>query len=179
MLETRDGEPLAVGRKTRTISPALRRALKRRDGGCRFPGCVNTRFVDGHHIVHWADGGETSLDNLVLLCRHHHTLLHEGGYGVVREGHDFVFWRADGTIVPRVNDVQLRGDLAELMAWQREIGIDANTTIPNWDGCRPDYGYITEVLCYRRHYFDRQRATYAPADSRLSSNARDASTSEL
>src|SRR5262245_50782297 len=159
MLETRDGEPLAVGRKTRTISAALRRALKRRDGGCRFPGCVNTRFVDGHHIVHWADGGETSLDNLVLLCRHHHTLLHEGGYGVVREGREFVFWRTDGSIVPRVNDVQLRGDVAELMTRQREIGIDATTTVPNWDGGRPDYGYITEVLCYRRQYFEAQRAT--------------------
>jgi hypothetical protein len=58
----------------------MRRALRVRDKGCRFPGCTNTRFVDGHHIQHWADGGETSLDNLVMLCRHHHHLVHEGGF---------------------------------------------------------------------------------------------------
>ena len=58
----------------------MRRALKARDDGCRFPGCNSHRFCDGHHIVHWRDGGETSLDNLVLLCRHHHRLVHEGGF---------------------------------------------------------------------------------------------------
>ena len=84
ILESGSGEPLDVGRKTRVIPPAIHRALKRRDRGCRFPGCVNTRFVDGHHIRHWADGGATCLDNLVLLCRHHHRLLHEGC--ILREG---------------------------------------------------------------------------------------------
>ena len=58
----------------------MRRALLNRDKRCRFPGCTNTRSVDGHHVRHWADGGETSLDNLVLLCRHHHHLVHEGGF---------------------------------------------------------------------------------------------------
>ncbi len=62
------GEILDVGRRTRTISPALRRALVARDRQCRFPGCDNRR-VDAHHIEHWADGGRTALDNLVLLCR--------------------------------------------------------------------------------------------------------------
>jgi hypothetical protein len=78
--EDTDGEPLSVGRKTRSIPPAIRRALWLRDGGCRFPGCTHDRFVDGHHIVHWADGGVTSMDNLILLCRHHHRLVHEGGF---------------------------------------------------------------------------------------------------
>jgi len=78
--EGENGEPLSIGRKTRSIPPAMRRALRFRDGGCRFPGCTNDKFVDGHHIHHWADGGETSLDNLVLLCRHHHHLVHEGGF---------------------------------------------------------------------------------------------------
>jgi len=58
----------------------MRRALRIRDEGCRFPGCTNDKFVDGHHIQHWADGGKTNLDNLVLLCRHHHHLVHEGGF---------------------------------------------------------------------------------------------------
>ncbi len=77
-----DGAPLSVGRRSRTIPPALRRALRARDGGCRFPGCTHQRFVDAHHITHWADGGETSIDNLIHLCRRHHRLIHEGGYSV-------------------------------------------------------------------------------------------------
>jgi len=115
VLESGDGEPLDVGRKTRVIPPAIRRALKRRDGGCRFPGCNRTKFVDGHHIEHWADGGETRLDNLVSVCRHHHGLLHEGGYSVVKHGAEFHFFRADGLRVPEVNDHLKPGELdAEL-----------------------------------------------------------------
>ena len=72
---------LDVGRKTRTIPPALRRALEIRDGGCRFPGC-GLRFTDAHHIRHWADGGETKLSNTLLLCRFHHRAVHEEGYRV-------------------------------------------------------------------------------------------------
>ncbi|MDP2955017.1 MAG: DUF222 domain-containing protein [Longimicrobiales bacterium] len=83
----RDGPVLDVGRRTRTIPPALRRALEARDRGCRFPGC-GSRFTDAHHVKHWADGGETSLGNVLLACRHHHALLHEGGWRVMwsREG---------------------------------------------------------------------------------------------
>ena len=76
------GNPLDIGRKTRAVPPAMRRALQARDGGCRFPGCGHRRFVDAHHIKHWADGGETSIDNLVLLCRRHHRLVHEGGFNL-------------------------------------------------------------------------------------------------
>ena len=79
--EAPDGEPLSVGRKTRTISPALRRALELRDGGCRFPGC-GCRFTDAHHVEHWAEGGETSLSNCLLLCHFHHRLVHEGGWSI-------------------------------------------------------------------------------------------------
>jgi hypothetical protein len=81
-LREHNGEPLSLGRKRRTISPALRRALAARDRGCRFPGCENRRFVDGHHVRHWSQGGETNLDNLVSLCRRHHRLVHEPGYSV-------------------------------------------------------------------------------------------------
>ncbi len=107
ILESGDGEPLDIGRKTRVSSPALRRALKRRDRGCRFPNCTNTRFVDGHHIMHWADGGATRLDNLVLLCRHHHRLLHEGMYYVVKDGAQFIFCRSDGEEIPAGRDTPL------------------------------------------------------------------------
>ncbi len=81
-LTERDGEPVSIGRKTRAVPPPMRRALRSRDGGCRFPRCENRRFVDAHHLRHWAHGGETKLDNLVLLCRRHHRLVHEGGYAV-------------------------------------------------------------------------------------------------
>jgi len=75
------GSLLDVGRRTRTIPPAIRRALEIRDRGCRFPGC-GRRFAEGHHVTHWADGGETKLDNLVLLCRFHHRLVHEEGWAI-------------------------------------------------------------------------------------------------
>jgi hypothetical protein len=81
-MSERNGNALRVGRKTRTVPPALRRALTARDRGCRFPGCENHRFVDAHHIQHWARGGATILGNLILLCRRHHRLVHEGGYSV-------------------------------------------------------------------------------------------------
>jgi hypothetical protein len=72
LVENNRGEPLNIGRKTRSIPPAIRRALNARDRGCRFPGCPNTRYLDGHHVHHWAHGGETKLSNLVMLCRFHH-----------------------------------------------------------------------------------------------------------
>ena len=81
MVHDRDGRILDVGRRTRTIPPSLRRALEARDRGCRFPGC-GSRFTDGHHVRHWADGGATSLDNCLLLCRFHHRLVHEEGWKV-------------------------------------------------------------------------------------------------
>lgn len=87
----RGRQVLSVGRKTRAIPAAIDRALRERDGGCRFPGCERTRFVDAHHVRHWAQGGETSLDNLVLLCRHHHRLVHEGGVSVRHETRGLVF----------------------------------------------------------------------------------------
>jgi len=112
-LEHADGEPLSVGRKTRTIPPAIRRALKRRDGGCRFPGCTCTRFVDAHHIMHWADGGETSMDNLTLLCRHHHRLVHEGGFSVAMGvGGQVRFTKPDGQVLPDSGDKRSRGKCA-------------------------------------------------------------------
>ncbi len=76
---------LNLGRRTRTVSAPLRRTLEARDRGCRFPGC-GSRFTDAHHIRHWADGGETSLRNCILLCRHHHRLVHEGGWSVEPRG---------------------------------------------------------------------------------------------
>jgi hypothetical protein len=72
-----ESQPIDVGRRTRTIPPSLRRALELRDGGCTWDGCgAPVSWCDAHHIVHWADGGETNLDNTRLLCRKHHTRTH-------------------------------------------------------------------------------------------------------
>ena len=94
-LENGQGEVLNVGRKTRIIPSAIRRALKARDTTCQYPGCSHTRYVDGHHMVHWSDGGETKLDNLVLLCRRHHRLVHEYGFRVVKSDFGFHFLKAN------------------------------------------------------------------------------------
>jgi len=101
VVENSQGEPLSVGRKQRTVSTAIRRALWARDRGCAFPGCSHTRYVDAHHLQHWADGGETSVENCCLLCSHHHKLVHEGGYSV-RRAHtgQIEFTRCDGRVIP-------------------------------------------------------------------------------
>jgi hypothetical protein len=102
-----DGKILDVGRRTRTIPPAIRRALEVRDRGCVFPGC-GLRFTDAHHVVHWADGGATRLDNLALVCRHHHRLLHEEGFRLEMnawEGGRPVFYDPRGVPVPDVAPV--------------------------------------------------------------------------
>ena len=94
--EDSSGKALSVGRRTRSVPPSIRRALVARDGRCQFPGCERHRWVDAHHIHHWAQGGETSVDNLVLLCRHHHRLVHEGGFGVARTDGRVRFTLPDG-----------------------------------------------------------------------------------
>ena len=101
IVENEDGEPLSVGRKTRTVPTAIKRALQSRDKGCVFPDCHHTWFVDAHHINHWSAGGETSLDNLLLLCSRHHRLVHEGGFRIERDYRNrWFFQRPDGRAVP-------------------------------------------------------------------------------
>lgn len=91
---------LDLGRRQRTPNRRQRRALMRRDGGCRFPGCPMRRFVDAHHVVPWDDLGPTNMDNLMLLCRAHHTLFHEGEYRIDRHGNgEFTFRRPDGRVI--------------------------------------------------------------------------------
>ena len=134
------GQPLDVGRKTRTISPALRRALEKRDGGCRFPGCTHTRFVDGHHVKHWAAGGETSLGNVVLLCGRHHKFVHEHGFGLRRVDDQFVFTSPDGTSLP---DVVPRPVHARPLM---EPGVSAASNRCGWDGVPMDYPAMVDAL---------------------------------
>lgn len=135
--EDENGEPLSIGRRSRSIPPPMRRALRIRDGGCRFPGCTNTRFVDGHHIKHWADGGETSLNNLVLLCRHHQHLVHEGGFACEKAADGEIFFKdqreqplARWSVLPRVaTDHDVRKWLDREFF---EANIDSETCTAKW-----------------------------------------------
>ena len=105
--ETTDGEPLGIGRKSRLVPKSVERAVRARDNGCCvFPGCNNRRFLDCHHVEHWAHGGETSIDNLVLLCTKHHTLVHEGGFRIEKNFlENWTFFRPDGIAVPEAGYV--------------------------------------------------------------------------
>jgi hypothetical protein len=147
----RDGRPLSVGRKTRTISPALKRALRSRDGGCRFPGCTERRFVDAHHIEHWARGGKTALGNLVHLCRRHHRLVHEGGYAIERGAAGAIaFRRPDGRLIlkaPRLRG----GDRRELIDrnGRADLQPDHETCVPEWFGDRLNLVYEVDGLVAR------------------------------
>lgn len=150
--EATTGEPLNIGRKTRTIPPAIRRALHRRDGGCRFPGCSCTRFVDAHHITHWADGGETSMKNLVLLCRRHHRLVHEEGFGVhANPENDITFTLPNGIILPPAQKPRFRGNFSaiETANQRRDLNITHQTPIPLWYGERMDPQMAVEGLLER------------------------------
>jgi hypothetical protein len=82
--ENAGGEPLDIGRLSRSIPPAIRRALMARDRGCKYPGCTRDRYLDGHHIQHWANGGASRLSNLLSLCRYHHRAVHKGGLVIER-----------------------------------------------------------------------------------------------
>ena len=142
-------ESLSIGRRSRSIPPSMRRALQQRDGGCRFPGCDATRFVDGHHIQHWADGGETKLDNLVLLCRHHHHKVHEGGFGLqlTTSGH-LSFSRPDGQLIPGAPPLPKSDTEIEELNRQVDLNIDADTLFC-WNGDTMDYGVAIDGLADR------------------------------
>jgi hypothetical protein len=145
-----EGRVVEVGARTRTIPPALRRALYHRDHGCRFPGC-GVRVGQGHHIRHWANGGPTTLSNLALLCRRHHRAVHEEGYEVERQRDgELRFRRPDGRALPEVPPpawVPL-DPVAGLRAQNEAagLGLHARTAMPSWLGERLDMGYAIDVL---------------------------------
>ncbi len=145
-----DGTVLDVGRKTRTIPPAIRRALIARDHRCRFPGC-DSRYCDAHHVRHWADGGATRLDNLVLICRRHHRAVHEGGMRVeLQEGGDVHFLRPDGRPIPVAPRAPIWAGhaLAPTNAHLEaaDIRVGPHTATPDWYGEPLDLHWAIRVL---------------------------------
>jgi hypothetical protein len=150
MRHDQDGRAVEVGARTRTIPPALRRALQHRDHGCRFPGC-GLRFGEGHHVRHWAAGGPTTLSNLAMLCRRHHRAVHEDGYQVARQPDGALeFRRPDGRVLPDVppSPAVPANPLQALRATNIGHGlrIDAGTARTGWRGERLDVGWAIDVL---------------------------------
>ena len=145
-----EGRTVEVGARTRTIPPALRRALLHRDGTCRFPGC-HVRVAEGHHVRHWAQGGPTTLSNLVPLCRRHHRAVHEEGYQVARgpDG-ELEFRRPDGRLLAEVPSIPPppADPVQSLHAQHTAAGlaINARTSCARWLGERLDVGWAIDVL---------------------------------
>ncbi len=148
-IDDKDGTPLSLGRKTRRISTALRRALSRRDDGCCFPGCTHRRFLESHHVVHWAEGGETNMENIRNVCSFHHRLIHEGGFAMRLDEHgEPVFYTPRGDRVhaaplpPVVHD-----SVGTLQRQHRALGLDIDgDTAGVWDGIAVDYHTAVDCL---------------------------------
>jgi hypothetical protein len=133
----RDGLPLSVGRKRRTVPPGLRRVLEARDDEtCCFPGCERRRHLQAHHRRHWADGGETSLDNLVLLCFHHHRLVHEGGYTIEDDGAGRLRFRNHHGVLCSMNPPRPPPGKADALGAENErVGLDIGPRTNRNGGC--------------------------------------------
>jgi hypothetical protein len=150
MLEDASGKTIDVGRKTRSVPPALRRALHARDRTCRFPGCTHRRMLDAHHLRHWIDGGETSLENTALCCRRHHRYLHDHGYSAEMRDGELVFLDPDGHVIPPVvsrpplPDGSFERLRAEIQ--RHGIAISAETNAPGWDGLPVDYDACVDAI---------------------------------
>ena len=145
-----DGRVVEVDARTRTIPPALRRALHHRDRGCRFPGC-GVRVGQGHHIHHWAQGGPTTLSNLALLCRRHHRAVHEEGYRLERQADgELRFRRPNGRLLPEVpTPPEVRGEAVQVLRGRHDaegLVLHAHTATPGWLGEPLDVGYAIDVL---------------------------------
>ena len=163
-----EGETLNIGRRSRSIPPAIRRALMVRDRGCAFPGCPHTRFLHAHHVKHWLHGGETSLENTCLLCSCHHHLVHEGGWTISRG--------ADGSLVFHSPSGQAlaqnprREPVEDIVGWMREwadehsLELGPQVNMPLWDGSKPDYDLAVSWLL---EYGDDRRAAAHPTCRRL------------
>ncbi|HYL04662.1 MAG TPA: DUF222 domain-containing protein, partial [Thermoanaerobaculia bacterium] len=139
------GNVLDVGRRTRAISPGLRRALEHRDAGCRFPGC-GLRLCDAHHVEPWADGGKTSLANTLLLCRRHDSAVHEEGFSVkLAANGEARFYRPDGRPLAEapalpVSAAERVTALAARLA-SHGLAVDAGAPMPAWWGGPVDYAW--------------------------------------
>ena len=150
----RNGLPIDVGRARRTISASLRRAVEVRDRFCRFPGCgVPAHRAEGHHVVHWVDGGATERDNIILMCLFHHQRLHDGGFQVVKTaGGGFKFETSDGHVIGERN----------LTTPQLQPSFPLETARSLWGGAEIDFDHL---MCVLPHNMELAEARAAPPNS--------------
>ena len=160
MLHDSAGKLLDLGRRRRRPNAALRRAARERDKcRCRFPGCESRR-VDLHHIQYWSNGGRTTLDNLVSLCKYHHMLVHDRGYliAAARDG-TFTFYRPGGTMIPASPPLpQADGTIED----RHDADITPDTIIPPWYGERLDLDHAIYVCLANAANQARQHGSGPP-----------------
>ena len=162
MLEDANGIAVTLGRKRRTISGSMKRALLRRDRTCRFPGCHARAFLEGHHIEHWADGGATDLSNVLAVCSYHHRFVHEYGFTLELDAHSNTVTAYDdrGRAIPELASPSAiaPSDLGwpNIAHRNARLGISAGT-IHCWDGTPVDYPACIDWILRSRHRPDRDR----------------------
>ena len=158
VLEDEQGRVLNIGRRARTVPRSIKRALSIRDKTCRVPGCCQSRNLDAHHIKHWVDGGETSLDNLLHLCRHHHSQLHQGLFSihiekaVPTEEPQIVFSTPAGEQIQTSYFPQFPAEAvssSEDSLLQAAPSVDARTCVTKWCGETCHYGMAIHGLLRR------------------------------
>jgi hypothetical protein len=159
VLEDDAGRVLNIGRRARTVPASIRRALSVRDETCRFPGCCESKYVDAHHIKHWAEGGETSLDNLVTLCRYHHRALHQGKFSIrVDKAHAENTEQLMTFSMPSGREIEMgffpqfpaeAATVTEETMHQLAPAVDAKTCITQWRGETCDYSMAIDALLQR------------------------------
>jgi 5-methylcytosine-specific restriction endonuclease McrA len=162
MRHARDGKILDLGRRRRRPDKALRKAARERDHGrCRYPGCESRR-VDLHHIQYWSNGGRTCLENLISLCRRHHTAVHDRGYLIaVSPDSTFTFYRPDGTPLPPCPPLPAPdGHIADV----HDAEVTPDTIIPPWSGERLDLDYAI-YTCLANEKVLKDRAAGRPIDA--------------
>ncbi|MDE2981592.1 MAG: HNH endonuclease signature motif containing protein, partial [Gemmatimonadota bacterium] len=177
-----DGSVLDVGRRLRTVDWRLRKALEARDGGCRFPGCGSRLRTHAHHIIPWAEGGETAMANLVLLCPLHHRAVHEGGWRVEADDRGVLrFLNPLGVempLAPAAPDVgSLLPDngaappLAQdfgLAHWHGRTDVSPWTGSTVWHGERIDWDWALDWFCNQPDEgADRREGGDGPGGGRL------------
>jgi hypothetical protein len=152
LLNDRTGNRMYLGRARRLATPSQIAALTVRDGSqCQFPACTHTRHLHAHHVRPWLYGGRTDIDNLILICSHHHVLIHDHGYRIRRLDGRWEFLRPDGTPVP-ATAAQLTGNAESLieMHTRARLRINRTTLTPDWYGERLDPEPILDALLPRR-----------------------------